>query len=225
MIINNFDFIRDKLDFDWKGEYYIIFIILRKKDINEDSPEISKLMIKNYNTHIDMHWHLYADLTISKEEQADDSRVIHKYYIYSKEMYDTYKDEIISMCNTLHCRAYIACQKQCNALTWRSMRFCLQSTVDVEKCEAWPDRLSIFVINPIKTMKLLDLDDEQTRYKNYIINDILKENFMYETRSPHGFHLIYISSDEIERKIKKIFSHKVLHMPVTILYYNDHKDS
>ena len=47
MILDNFNLFRDKLKFIENGDFYVIHIVLRNKDVTDNSPEIAKILSKN----------------------------------------------------------------------------------------------------------------------------------------------------------------------------------
>ena len=78
MVIDNFDRIRDHLEFNNKNEFYYVQVIQRKKDKG--------------NEHVRVR---------------SGYRKIKSFYIYSKEEFDDLKGRIIELCEANNARAYI----------------------------------------------------------------------------------------------------------------------
>lgn len=78
MVIDNFDTIRNHLEFNNKNEFYYVQVIQRKKDKG--------------NEHVRVR---------------SGYRKIKSFYIYSKEEFDGLKDRIIELCKANNARAYI----------------------------------------------------------------------------------------------------------------------
>lgn len=225
MAIDNFDFFRKKLTFSNKGDFYIICIILRVKDIDKNPTELGIMMSKNGNAQTDMHCIFRLNDIDANREKLSITRILFKYYIYSIEAYDNYRNEIITLCNVFGARAYIMMLKQNNYNTWDILQSLSQNDELNEKCFAWTDKFCLTVDTKLAREKMLDLDGKQVNYKEDIKYNILKENFLYEVKTPNGCHLIYTTSPEIDYKLNKLMPGKIINIVNTVLYYNDHKDS
>ena len=227
MIIDNFNLFRDKLKFTDIGDFYVIHLVIRKKDINEDSPDISKIILQNIEPSINPYFRLRVDYNdYIQHNEPTNRRVLFTYYISSLEQFNSYEDEIKKLCILFQARAYIYVVKQNNFKVWESIEY--QSTnIDhnIYKYKSFIDRFCLYQRDRLKTA-LLDLDGDEVQYKDILINDILKWRFQYEVPSPNGCHLIFINStDEIFEQVKKYLPHKMSLTPQTILYYNDEKNS
>ena len=85
MIVNNFNLIKDFLEFE-EGNFYFLQILRRRKD-NPDNPDIPNGSNNNYRT-------------------------IKSYFINSKEYLEQIEDEVIKLCNLFNARAYIGLNKR-----------------------------------------------------------------------------------------------------------------
>jgi len=221
MIIDNFDFFKDKLIFNEPGDFYVICISIRKKDLdNKNENDISKILIQNNGTYFDPYFKLYSDIEKQKEIQTHNSRQLFNYFIYSIEEYELYKNEIIALCKTLSARAYFFDCKQNNKYVYALLNINIHNEKNINNARCWIDILNI--IHPPKDCKMfIDLDWEEVNYKNEIKN-ILKGYFLYEIKTPNGVHLIYDKNftnyDDIYKYIDKS---KIHYIVCTILYYND----
>lgn len=83
--VDNFDLVRPLLKWEKEGEYYLVSLILRKKD--------STTTFGNKN---------------------NSARLIKSYHFYNIEQYDQKKEEIIKLCDLFKCRAGIALNKKNN---------------------------------------------------------------------------------------------------------------
>lgn len=225
MVTDNFDLLRGKLMFSDKGDFYIIFIILRSKDIVKNPTELGTMMSKNSNAQHDLHFPFIVNNIERNRHQLIINRILFKYYIYSLEAFDEYRDEIITLCNLFGARAYMLMLKQNNYITWEALKRISQSDELNDKCIAWTDKFSLVSDTSPERQKMLDLDGKQVNYKEDIKYNILKENFLYEVKTPNGCHLVYATTPETDYKLNKLMPGKIINMVNTVLYYNDHKDS
>lgn len=83
MEVNNFDLIKSFLEFENDDTFYFLQLIRRRKD-NPDIPN----------------------------EKSNNYRSIKTYFITSKEMLDSVKEEVITLCNIFNARAYIGLNKR-----------------------------------------------------------------------------------------------------------------
>lgn len=229
MIIDNYNFFRDKLEFTNPGDFYVIHIVIRRKDITENSSNLSKLLNNNVDSYISPQFRLYCNISprMSKREELE-HRVLFTYFISSIEQYDSYEKEIKELCKIFQARAYFLIIKQNNFKVWQDLKNQIDSPDhNIYKYKAFTDRFTLYQIdNKRNIIALLDLDGDEVQHKDYIIKNILKWRFMYEVQSPHGCHLIYNHhTPDIFDKIKELLPHKMSLTPQTILYYNDEKNS
>jgi len=227
MIIDNYNFFRNKLEFINPGDFYVIHIVIRKKDINEDSPDISKVILQNVETSINPYFRLYADYNgYIQHKEPTDKRVLFTYFISSIEQYDSYEKEIKELCKLFQARAYLYVVKQNNFKCWDDLK--IQTELqdhNIYNYNCFIDRFTLYQQNKRNIIGLLDLDGNEVQYKDYIIKNILKWRFMYEVPSLHGCHLIYNHhTPDIFDKVKELLPHKMSLTPQTVLYYNDEKN-
>lgn len=228
MIIDNYNFFRNKLEFTNPGDFYVIHIVIRKKDINKDSSDISKVILQNVETSINPYFRLYADYNgYIQHKEPTDRRVLFTYYISSLEQFNSYEDEIKKLCILFQARAYLFVVKQNNFKCWDDLK--IQTELqdhNIYRYSCFIDRFTLYQQNKRNIIGLLDLDGDEVQHKDYIIKNILKWRFMYEVQSPHGCHLIYNHhTPDIFDKVKELLPHKMSLAPQTVLYYNDEKNS
>lgn len=192
MVIDNFDIIRQHLDFvDPKLDRYIIHILRRVKDIPEE--------IKNSLG--------------SRESQ----RLIRTYYVDSIEYFDRKKDAIIELCRANNARAYIIVQPKDNFECLINLGQKIFETIRLNNYSVKPEHLiRQAYCGSHKTRKkqwVIDLDNDEMygwtvqEVKNLIIEELRKiqelqtrkdprkyttwlEDSVYEVPTKHGVHLI-----------------------------------
>ena len=91
-MIDNFDIVRDNiLQFDKPGEFYMILVLRRRKDVKGS-------VVEGVN---------------------EDNRLIKHYFVYDKEYYDKKRQAIINLCEQNNARAYILPQRRtCKLVLW-----------------------------------------------------------------------------------------------------------
>ena len=83
--IDNFNIVRDNLlKFDKEGEFYMILVLRRRKDVKGK-------VVEGVN---------------------EDNRLIKHFFVYDKEYFDRKKDAIIALCKQNNARAYILPQRR-----------------------------------------------------------------------------------------------------------------
>ena len=229
MIIDNYNFFRNKLEFTNPGDFYVIHIVIRRKDIvDETTNNIHNTLLKNVDNFINPYFRLYHCLSNTlKDKKFNDHRTLFTYFISSIEEYDSYEKEIKELCKLFQARAYLYVVKQNNLKCWDDLK--IQTELkdhNIYKYNCFIDRFTLYQQNKRNIIGLLDLDGDEVQHKDYIIKNILKWRFMYEVQSPHGCHLIYNHhTPDIFDKVKELLPHKMSLTPQTILYYNDEKNS
>ena len=89
-MINNFDIVRDNiLKFDKPGEFYMILVLRRRKDVKGN-------LVEGVN---------------------EDNRLIKHFFVYDKEYFNRKKDAIIDLCKQNNARAYILPQRRSHDIT------------------------------------------------------------------------------------------------------------
>lgn len=84
-MIDNFEIVRDNLlKFDKQGEFYMILVLRRRKDVKGK-------VVEGVN---------------------EDNRLIKHFFVYDKEYFDRKKDAIVALCNQNNARAYILPQRR-----------------------------------------------------------------------------------------------------------------
>ena len=91
-MIDNFDIVRDNLlKFDKQGEFYMILVLRRRKDVKGS-------VVEGIN---------------------EDNRLIKHYFVYDKEYFDKKRQAIINLCEQNNARAYILPQRRtCKLVLW-----------------------------------------------------------------------------------------------------------
>lgn len=91
-MIDNFDIVRDNLlKFDKQGEFYMILVLRRRKDVKGS-------VVEGVN---------------------EDNSLIKHYFVYDKEYYDKKRQAIINLCEQNNARAYILPQRRtCELVLW-----------------------------------------------------------------------------------------------------------
>ena len=91
-MIDNFDIVRDNiLKFDKQGEFYMILVLRRRKDVKGK-------VVEGVN---------------------EDNRLIKHYFVYDKEYFDKKRQAIITLCEQNNARAYILPQRRtCKLVLW-----------------------------------------------------------------------------------------------------------
>jgi len=230
MLIDNYNFFRDKLEFTNSGDFYVISIILRKKDITIKSPNISKILLNNIDTHINPYWRVDPNLSNVIRKNIKNDRILYTYFIKSIEEYNSYEEEIKELCKLLQARVYFCIVKQNIYDTFDTIHDqLLCNSGKYEIYDSFIDMFTLYKQNKRNIYGLVDLDGDEVNYKDYIIKNILKWRFLYEIKSINGYHLIYnYHNKEISEKIHELFPYKIACVditPKTILYYNDEKNS
>lgn len=87
MPIDNFELIKSLLKFDNKEDFYFVQVLQRKKDFEPGQKRLGR---------------------------NNNNRLIKPYYIYSVEQLDTYKEEIIKLCELFNARAGINLNRRNN---------------------------------------------------------------------------------------------------------------
>ena len=88
-MIDNFDIVRDNiLKFDKEGEFYMILVLRRRKDVKGR-------VVEGVN---------------------EDNRLIKHYFVYDKDYFDRKEDAIKALCNQNNARAYILPQRRSHDL-------------------------------------------------------------------------------------------------------------
>lgn len=84
-MINNFDIVRDNLlKFDREGEFYMVLVLRRRKDIKGNVAE----------------------------GVNEDNRLVKHFFVYDKEYFDRKRQAIINLCKQNNARAYILPQRR-----------------------------------------------------------------------------------------------------------------
>ena len=91
-MIDNFDIVRDNLlKFDKQGEFYMILVLRRRKDVKGN-------VVEGVN---------------------EDNRLIKHYFVYDKDYFDKKRQAIINLCEQNNARAYILPQRRtCQLVLW-----------------------------------------------------------------------------------------------------------
>lgn len=91
-MIDNFDIVRDNLlKFDKQGEFYMILVLRRRKDVKGK-------VVEGVN---------------------EDNRLIKHYFVYDKDYFDKKRQAIINLCEQNNARAYILPQRRtCKLVLW-----------------------------------------------------------------------------------------------------------
>ena len=229
MIIDNYNFFRNKLEFTNPGDFYVIHIVIRRKDVvDETTDNIHNTLLKNVDNFINPYFRLYSGLSpLIKDKENNDHRVLFTYFINFIDIYNSYEKEIKELCKLFKARAYIFVVKQNNIKCWDDLK--IQTELqdhNIYKYNTFIDRYTLYQQNKRNIIGLLDLDGDEVQHKDYIIKNILKWRFMYEVQSPNGCHLIYNHhTPDIFDKVKELLPHKMSLCPQTILYYNNEENS
>ena len=184
MIIDNFDLIRSKLDFSSFDYFYNIKIIVRNKDVGNDSP-------------------------YSKSFSSHKEHIISWYSVRSYESFDRCKDSIKALCDNNHFRAYIDLDTKSHSEASKNLLNKVQSDfIDAVKYKAGKDGkfqpLDALVrscmtitesnVGRNNSYVLMDLDDKNkysmdvARIKCKLIEYPNEKVFCYETKA--GYHVI-----------------------------------
>lgn len=184
MVINNFDLVRSKLDFSSFDYFYNIKIIVRNKDVGNDSP-------------------------YSKSFTSHKEHTISWYTVRSYKSFDRCKDSIIELCNNNHFRAYIDLDTKSHSEASRNLLNKVQSDyIDAVKYKAGKDGkfkpLDALVRSCMTVTEsnvgrnhsyvLLDLDDKNKYSMDYarirckLVEFPSEKTFCYETIA--GYHII-----------------------------------
>ncbi|MBQ3414813.1 MAG: hypothetical protein IJH39_05605 [Clostridia bacterium] len=221
MILDNFNFFRNRMHFTKKGDYYVICIAVRRKDINKSNNKVSSILLENNGTFFSPYFKLYLDLDKQLEIQKNNSRVILNYFIYSFEDYDTYKKEIIAICKILNARAYFFDCKQNNYYTYTLVEKSVTNEENINKAKCWIDTFNIINV-PENSPYFIDLDDGDDIDFYEDIKKNLGIFFLYEIKTPNGIHLVYDRRFFNYNKLpKSVVENKIHYLVCTILYYND----
>jgi hypothetical protein len=215
---NYFDFFRSRLKFENPGDFYSIHILFRIKDINENSPEISKVIIKNRIPNINPF--IGINGTIEECYDFRNTRSLCDYFIYSLEDFDMYKDEIICLCKTLNARAYIYDYKQNNNQILKVINHQSKKENIKKNIKCFTDNFTLSVIDQNDKKYQFDVDEPEKPMFDLMLNDIIKNNLLYYIETPHGYHIVYRDYDlSIKEKLNEIFPNKSIHyLPIILLY-------
>ena len=215
---NYFDFFRSRLKFENPGDFYMIHILFRPQDINENSPEISKIVLKNKIPFINCFNRIKDN--INDCYLFDKSRTFCQYFIYSLEDFDIYKDEIICLCKTLNTRAYIFDYKQNNNQILKVINYQSQKQNIKKDIKCFSDNFTLSIIDQNDRKYQFDVDEPEKPMLDLMLNDIIKDNLLYYVETPHGYHVVYKDDDfNIKEKLSKVFPYKYIHnLPIILLY-------
>ena len=91
-MIDNFDIVKDNLlQFDKQGEFYMILVLRRRKDVKGN-------VVEGVN---------------------EDNRLIKHYFVYDKDYFEKKRQAIINLCEQNNARAYILPQRRtCQLVLW-----------------------------------------------------------------------------------------------------------
>lgn len=91
-MIDNFNIVRDNLlRFDREGEFYMLLVLRRRKDVKGK-------VVEGVN---------------------EDNRLIKHYFVYEKDYFDRKRDAIVALCEQNNARAYILPQRRtCELVLW-----------------------------------------------------------------------------------------------------------
>lgn len=221
MILDNFDFFRNRMHFENKGDFYVICISVRRKDINKSHNKVASILLENNGTFFSPYFKLYHDLNKQQEIQTNNSRELLNYFIYNLEDYDTYKKEIIAICKLLNARAYFFDCKQNNYYTYTAIEKCVTNEESIHTAKCWLDTFNIITVNK-KSPYFIDLDDGDDINFYEEVKNTLGIYFLYEIKTPNGIHLIYDRNFFNYNKLPTtIVENKIHYLVCTILYYND----
>lgn len=190
-MINNFQQIKELLNFNNPDEFYFVQIIQRKKDIKE-TDKIKFLGTNNNN------------------------RLIKSYYIYSINQLDRFEPEIIKLCETFNARAGINLNKRNQKTISLEMLELLARDIRVGNYECI-SRIYNTVCGQNKgndKIWLVDIDEDDLDKVDYIVEFINSlepkgEKVIAKIPSKTGLHLITKKFNTLEFSKKfKIEIHK-----------------
>lgn len=179
MVIDNFDIIREHLDFiDTKLDRYVVHVLRRPKDISED--------LKN---------------ALGANESQ---RLIKTYYIDSLEYFDKKREAIKELCRANNARAYIIVQPKDNFECLLNLGEKIFETIRNKNYSVKPEHLiRQAYCEWHKTRKkqwILDLDnDEMHGWTQSQVKDLVAKQLeaigkpsseMYEVPTKHGVHIV-----------------------------------
>lgn len=177
-MVDNFDLIKDLLEFRSKDDFYFVQILQRKKDVKSD--DIKKIAGPNNN-----------------------ARLIRMYCVHSKEYLDKIKNEVVEICNLFNARAGIDLnRKSYEKCALQSARLILDQIANNEYTKVIKAYSSVCgkYSNETKKKWIIDIDgDEEVSplmlaYIDYHCEPISKsldEGKIYTTiPSKNGYHII-----------------------------------
>lgn len=182
MIIDNFDIIRNHLDFiNTKLDRYVIHILRRPKDLTEDQ----------------------KNLLGSNEAQ----RLIRTYYVDSIEYFDRKIPAIKELCKANNARAYIIVQPKDNFECLLNLGEKIFETIRNKNYSVKPEHLLRQAFcewhKTRKKQWIIDLDeDDPNSMQGWTLEDVKKLvieqleeigkdlNDMYVVQTPHGHHIV-----------------------------------
>jgi hypothetical protein len=184
MGIDNFDKIKEHLSFRKENDFYIVSLILRKKE-NKD-----KLLGK-----------------------TDRDRVFKDYFIKSVDDLLKYKSEIISICDLLNARAMIQLIPKNNSNIIYDMNIKLGNMLlqkDYTNLNLLYFRTALKYYKKTDKYFLLDVDEEDVinlnKIKTLILNISINNQIIIEIPSKTGYHLITkpFNKEKFKKQFPKI---------------------
>lgn len=169
-MVNNFDQIKDLLTFKDETEFYFVQIIQRKKDFKE----LKKRLGRNNN-----------------------SRLIKAYYIYSKEQFEDYKEEMIKLAQVFNARVCINLNKRNQKDVALKVLELLVQSIRKNEYKGLSKLYSSACGKESGSDKtwIIDLDTEDLEHKDLIISNLLtckpyNINIHAQIPTKSGIHLI-----------------------------------
>lgn len=179
MTIDNFDIIREHLDFiDTKLDRYVVHILRRPKDL---TPDMKNILGAN-----------------------ESQRLIKTYYIDSLEYFDRKREAIKELCRANNARAYIIVQPKDNFECLLNLGEKIFETIRNKNYSVKPEHLIRQAFcewhKTRKKQWILDLDqDEMHGWAKDQVKELVAKNLaaigksqdeMYEVPTKHGIHII-----------------------------------